>query len=258
MKSIYLITLLILVHFISFGQSNDKLGNDCNPKLNQAEIQFIKNTLGSERLNLADKNVGFSTNDGFKIWGFGNSFMAISKKKYFRILQNDTNNDFTIKLLELDNIQKQTTKGFDAILFVYRKKYIKKANKCKFERIITSFGYRDLNYPDNLKLVGNDNSKLLSNQDAEFFNRIYKFQRDTFDFTNKKVAYINTNDADQIKSKNGYIRKIKKHLEDDFLYPTDYLFVFNDNEKKETGGYDAVIVYQCLKCGKQDAIRLLK
>ena len=61
-----------------------------------------------------------------------------------------------------------------------------------------------------------------------------------------------------IRTKKEYIGKIKKHLENDFLYPTDDLEIFNEQEKKESGGYDAMIVYQSKRFFKEQLIQILK
>ena len=82
-----------------------------------------------------------------------------------------------------------------------------------------------------------------------------------FDFKGKKIAFINPHLVDQkqaIRTKKEYIGKIKKHLENDFLYPTDDLEIFNEQEKKESGGYDAMIVYQSKRFFKEQLIQILK
>ena len=61
-----------------------------------------------------------------------------------------------------------------------------------------------------------------------------------------------------IRTKKEYIEKIKKHLENDFLYPTDELVTFNEQEKKESGGYDAMIVYQTKRSDNYPLIQILK
>ena len=149
--------------------------------------------------------------------------------------------------------------GFDAIVLIVPKKKEKKIDAEKIERITRVFGYRTLNYPDNLDLVGNDNSAGLTHEDAMFFNRIYHTRG--FDFKGKKIAFINPHLVDQkqaIRTKKEYIGIIKKHLENDFLYPTDDLEIFNEQEKKESGGYDAMIVYQSKRFFKEQLIQILK
>ena len=257
MKTINIILITLLLPLVSFEQAETKIGIDCNPKLNPEEIQFLKTILKADTFDFKNRNIGFATNGGFNIWGFDNSFLPISKKEYFKLIRNDTNLELKSKLVVLDSIQQQKTKGFEAIIFAFHKKYQAKAERSSFKRIITVFGYRGLNYPDNLNLVGNDNSPVLSEQDAVFFNQIFKQSRGVFGFNEKKIAIINTQ-ARSILPKSEFIDKVKKHLEQDFLYPFDFLYILNDKEKKDSGGYDAVIIYDCLKCGGGDAVEILK
>lgn len=257
MKTIYIISLAFLFPIISFGQTGTKLGIDCNPKLNSEEIHFFKKAFGTDTFCFENKNIGFATNDGFKIWGFDNSFMPISKKTYFNLFRKDTKQNLKSKLVVLDSIQKQKTKGFDAIILAFDKKYQKKAEESKFKRIITVFGYRELNYPNNLNLVGNDTSSVLSQQDASFLNQLFNRSRELFDFNGKRIAVIRTQ-TKSIISKSEFIDKVKKHLDSDFLYPYDFLYILNDKERKDSGGYDAIIIYDCLKCSGKDAVAILK
>jgi hypothetical protein len=161
----------------------------------------------------------------------------------------------------LDSSQKNETWGFDAIVLIFDKKHQEKAERTDFRRIITGFGYRHLNYPDNLNSVGNDTTRELSEEDAIFFNKIFQFQRNSFDFRKKKVAFVNTNEIDRrksIKTKQEYIQRIKKVLEEDFLFQFDAIHILTEREKNESGGYDAIIIFQCKKCSQLDAIRILK
>ena len=125
--------------------------------------------------------------------------------------------------------------------------------------MIEVFGYRTLNYPDNLHLVGNDNSESLTDEDVKLFNRIYHDRG--FDFKGKKIAFMNPHldGSETIRTKKEFIEKIKKHLEKDFLYPaSEELEIFNAEEKKESGGYDAMIIYQTKRSYKDQLIKILK
>ncbi len=171
--------------------------------------------------------------------------------------RNDKKQRLKIKLVILDSVQKQKTKGFDAIILTFNKKYEKKAEESKSRRIITVFGYRELNYPDNLYFVGNDTSSVLTPQDASFLNQIFKHSKGAFDFSGKNIAIVRTQ-TNSVVTKSEFINKVKKHLEGDFLYPYDFLYILNDKEKNESGGFDAVIIYDCLKCEGRDAVAILK
>ena len=90
------------------------------------------------------------------------------------------------------------------------------------------FGYRTLNYPGNLDLVGNDTNAELTDEDAVFFNTIY-YYRD-FDFKGKKIAFMNPHleEKQVIRTKKEYIEKIvsnyQQHLDEALICP--YLKAF--------------------------------
>lgn len=89
--------------------------------------------------------------------------------------------------------------------------------------------------------MGIDGEPLLNSHESAFLNAIFKDQLDGFDFTNKKVAFV------KISSENGkvhYFEMQKKYFADK-SQPCDNgtLYVFNASQKKESGGYDAAIVY---------------
>jgi hypothetical protein len=251
-----ILILIIFIQLSSFGQADSQLGINSNPKLNPEEIIFFQTLFPADSFDFYQKNIGFATNNGIKSKGFENSLLPISKKEYFSMLRYDSKKKLKYKLLILDSTQKTITLGFDAIIVVFDEKYLKKAEKCNYRRLVTVFGYRKLNYPDNLDAVGDDTSSTLLPQEASFLNQIFQHSRGTFDFTGQKVAIVRTQ-TKSIIPKSEFIRKVKSHLIDDFLYPYDFLYIFNDKEKKESGGFDAVIIYDCLRCGGRDAVAIL-
>ena len=89
--------------------------------------------------------------------------------------------------------------------------------------------------------MGTDTSIFLNKYEAAFLNAIFKDRLNGFDFTNKKVGFI------KISGKNGkinYFEMQKKYFSDE-RQPCDNgtLYIFNATQKKESGGYDAAIVY---------------
>jgi len=139
------------------------------------------------------------------------------------------------------------------------KKKEKKIDQKTTANLAEVFGYRTLNYPDNLQLVGNDNIAELTVEDAVLFNRIYHNRG--FDFKGKKIAFMNPHldGRESIRTKKEFIEKIKKHLETDFLYPaSEELEILSEEEKKESGGYDAMIVYQSKRSYKGQLVQILK
>ena len=92
-----------------------------------------------------------------------------------------------------------------------------------------------------LDKMGIDGEPLLNSYESAFLNAIFKDKLDGFDFANKKVAFV------KISSENGKIHyfKMQKKYFADKSQPCDngILYVFNASQKKESGGYDAAIVY---------------
>ena len=84
-------------------------------------------------------------------------------------------------------------------------------------------------------------SPLLNCYESAFLNSIFIDTLTCFDFTNKKVGFI---EGVGKRSKTDYFNMHKKHLADE-KNPLDNgsLYIFNETQKNESGGYDAAIVY---------------
>ena len=92
-----------------------------------------------------------------------------------------------------------------------------------------------------LDKMGVDGSPLLNSYESAFLNVIFKDSLKGFDFTNKKVGFIKISGE---KGKIHYFDMQKKHFVDE-KHPCDNgtLYIFDATQKKESGGYDAAIVY---------------
>ena len=247
-----------------FAQNNNSLGVDCNPRLDEQEIAYLGNIFSASNYDFKNKTIGFFTHKVKKICGVSARSplymqLPINKKEYFTAIAQDSCGTTISKLFVLNDDQKRESRGFDAIVLIIPKKKEKQIDTKKTDRMIEVFGYRTLNYPDNLHLVGNDNSESLTDEDVKLFNRIYHDRG--FDFKGKKIAFMNPHldGSETIRTKKEFIEKIKKHLEKDFLYPaSEELEIFNAEEKKESGGYDAMIIYQTKRSYKDQLIKILK
>lgn len=259
--------LLILPSFVlsyPYAQINSSLGVDCNPNLNEQEISYLGNIFSVDKYDFKNKTIGFAANKVKKICRVPtivplNMRIPINKKEYFTALTQDSCNTTTSKLLVLSDEQKKESGGFDAIVVLVPKKKEQKVNDKTRSRLTEVFGYRTLNYPDNLHLVGNDNIAGITDEDAILLNRIY--HDISFDFKGKKIAFMNPHldGRESIRTKKEFIAKIKKHLETDFLYPaSEELAILSEEEKKESGGYDAIIIYQTKRSYKGELIKILK
>jgi len=262
MKRLILITLIGLFIQETFGQNRVLLGFDCNPKLNRQEILFFDSLFVNENFNFKNKVIGFATPNVINILGFipfpgfNSSLLPIDKKEYFRNIDLDSKNRNCSKLVILNDSLRKVTKGFDAIILFIPKRKLDKVNKKTELNIATVFGYRDLNYPDNLDKVGADTSSILNINEIDFFNTIFKHDRKDFEFTNKRIVIVDFY-SKSTETKQNYINRIKKHLENDFLYPTDDLIVLTDKEKIETG-FDAVILLPEKMYIRNELIEIIK
>jgi len=231
--------------------------------LNEQEIGFLKNMFATNNYDFKNKTIGFAAHHVKKICrietiGLSGSW-PIDKKQYFAALVQDSCRKTVSKLLVLDDDQKKESKGFDAIVLLIPRKKEKKITDRSIDHWSEVFGYRTLNYPDNLNLVGNDNIAELTDEDVILFNRIYHDRG--FDFKGKKIAFMNPHldGRESIRTKKEFIEKIKKHLENDFLYPaSEELEILSEEEKKESGVYDVMIIYQTKRSYKDQLIQILK
>lgn len=91
--------------------------------------------------------------------------------------------------------------------------------------------------------MGLDHSPFLNNYESEYFNAVFKNNREDFDFTGKQVAFITGSNAGTMSNKQSYFDDERKRFEGKSSMVSSHLYVFNAEEKKQSGGYDAVIVY---------------
>ena len=86
-----------------------------------------------------------------------------------------------------------------------------------------------------------DDSLLLNEAESALLNKIFETTRKDFDFTNKKVGFIKISGE---RGKIHYFDMQKKHFANENS-PCDKgsLYIFNNTQKAESGGYDAAIVY---------------
>jgi hypothetical protein len=92
-----------------------------------------------------------------------------------------------------------------------------------------------------MKQQSKDDDFQVNEKEAIYLNSIFESTRKDFDFTNKKVGFI------KISGERGKVHYFKMHEKHsyDANYPCDNgtLYIFNAYQKKESGGYDAAIVY---------------
>ncbi|MCQ2958925.1 MAG: hypothetical protein MJ198_01890 [Bacteroidales bacterium] len=95
---------------------------------------------------------------------------------------------------------------------------------------------------NHLDAMGTNDSLILNQYENDLLNIVFKDSLCGFDFTNKKIGFLNNG----IKGKAEYFNMYKKSLADEnFPFDVGTLYIFNEKQKKESGGYDAAIVYWC-------------
>ena len=91
-----------------------------------------------------------------------------------------------------------------------------------------------------MEKTGLDNSPFLNRYESAFLNELLPDSLKCFDFTNKKVGFIT---ACVGCSKKGYFEMHRKHFADDkYALDSGMLYILDDRQKKESGGFDALIL----------------
>lgn len=93
----------------------------------------------------------------------------------------------------------------------------------------------------NLDSLGVNDNYILNNEEAKYLNKSVGTQLGAFDFKNKKVIFSEGNIARLINKSDYFERLVKPYLMDgkDMV---NYLVILTDEEKQDSGGFDAIIV----------------
>ena len=91
--------------------------------------------------------------------------------------------------------------------------------------------------------MGKDCSAVLNNYESDYFNVIFNDTRKDFDFAGKKVGFITGSNAGTLSNKQKYFEKEKYRYAQGETPNDGTLYLFSTEEKEQSGGYDAVIVY---------------
>jgi hypothetical protein len=93
----------------------------------------------------------------------------------------------------------------------------------------------------NLDSLGINDDYLLNSEEAKYLNKSVGTQLGTFDFNGKKVILSEGNSA-RIITKSDYFKRLVKPYLKDGKDMVNYLVILTDEEKKESCGFDAIIV----------------
>ncbi|MCC6372756.1 MAG: hypothetical protein IT236_17260 [Bacteroidia bacterium] len=90
--------------------------------------------------------------------------------------------------------------------------------------------------------LGVDHLPTLNQQELDFLNTSLKNFRDTFDFANKKIAFITSKNGSSIITKQNYFLNCVKPWTDRGATPQISLVRLSPTEKLKSGGYDALVL----------------
>lgn len=90
--------------------------------------------------------------------------------------------------------------------------------------------------------LGKDNNIVLNRDEIEFLNTSLKSSRDTFDFTNKKIAFVTGSSGSKLISKQEYFLNCVKPWTDKGSSPQIFFVRLTLEEKQKSGGYDAIVM----------------
>ncbi len=253
MKPILITLFITLLHIGCIAQP---IGADCNPKLNDAEALLCNKLFSHTGFDFKGKTIMYVTNIG-EDKTYSAQYLPATKKDFFRYSRQTTDTLLKYHLVVLNAIQKNETPDIDAVVFFMTPNFNKDFKGSWVDKSIKHFKGIKLNFPDNIDLAGNDTTENITIEDAKFLNSIFRFERYSFDFTNKKIAIVvKHNDSYAMLYKHDYMQYLKTHLKTHFSIPTDWLYVLNSINKASTG-YDAVIVEYAKHVDFENVLQLI-
>jgi len=240
-------TLLFFVLFgtSSFGQGMDICPVDNNPRLTMEEGAWLNKNIKPDSFSFDGKYVGFVELTSGGYWGIGKWTFPLTKKTFFRMGLNDR----LYQLYILTAEEKKQTNGLDAVLVVASRKIKGKMRRLKRAAAIE---FARNGFPQIPADAGVNNGPLLNKANADFFNELYKYDNyftSPFDFSGKKVAIFQQNYSDrpikvEQRSISEYLDRVKKQLDESGFCHTEFTYFLTDQQKKESGGYDVIILYR--------------
>jgi hypothetical protein len=87
-----------------------------------------------------------------------------------------------------------------------------------------------------------DNNIALNRQEINFLNTALKSSRDTFDFADKKIAFVTGSSGSKLISKQDYFLTCVKPSTDKGSMPQISFVHLTPEEKQNSKGYDAIVM----------------
>jgi hypothetical protein len=103
------------------------------------------------------------------------------------------------------------------------------------------------NILSNIYKMGIDTCLLLTELEGQYFNALYQVAEKEFNMSGKKVGFLTGNVGKNKSNKKIYFEWERSRLELNHLPLFGKLYIFNAAQKKESGGYDAAIVFYTKK-----------
>ena len=98
-------------------------------------------------------------------------------------------------------------------------------------------------FGQNLDSCGLDNQAFLNQNESLYLNEYFKESKDGFDFTGKKILFVTGSNGGTFGFKKNYFVSVKEwSKESRGKIATDFI-PFNEEEKINSGGYDAILTY---------------
>lgn len=94
----------------------------------------------------------------------------------------------------------------------------------------------------NLDSLGANDSPFLNKHEAGLLNALLQQQRGTFDFQDKKVAFVTGNAGSMLVQKSAYFHKSVIPWIEKGLCPQIFMARLTDEEKLQSGGYDVLVL----------------
>lgn len=88
-----------------------------------------------------------------------------------------------------------------------------------------------------------DNNSTLNKYESDFLNHYLKDERKQFEFTDKRIIFVTGSTGNEIRSKIDYFNEIDNWNKKYNRKIATSLYIFNDEENEESGGYDAILTY---------------
>ncbi len=108
--------------------------------------------------------------------------------------------------------------------------------------LITTLVWSTNLFAQNLDSLGLNDSPYLNKDEVKLLNSLLEKQREDFDFSNKKVAFLIGSTGRAVVKKSEYFESYAKPWLEDGKSPQIFMSLLTDEEKKASGDYDVFVL----------------